>query len=302
MRDAPERDGGVSPSGSKSMWRNSGLHLLGRAAAGHLAVTADYVRAQLSRPEVAPIEETCAAERGPHAALMDDPLIAVAPERLQGLADPDSRDNDQIVLAVHGRLAAAGTVEGRYLSVFLEDPVSLPPLFIDQMAHVVVHGVLDGVDDAFLPRAGELLFGEQIVRNRRRLAELDVLTGAAADHSWERGDWYKFALDMTFARPGLDALCRVLERWVWHTGLDPVSSALLNDLYNGVDVGPERMELLLSLFRPEFAGVAAMHGDLAGRPVYPGLEMDEYGRLKLKPQNLLINLPLASPLAAAAFN
>ncbi len=30
-----------------------------------------------------------------------------------------------------------------------------------------------------------------------------------------------------------------------------------------------------------------------GRPVYLGLAMSPAGRLKLKPQNLLVNLPLA---------
>jgi hypothetical protein len=33
--------------------------------------------------------------------------------------------------------------------------------------------------------------------------------------------------------------------------------------------------------------------DIAGRPVYMGLAMSEKKRLKLKPQNLLVNLPLA---------
>jgi len=36
-----------------------------------------------------------------------------------------------------------------------------------------------------------------------------------------------------------------------------------------------------------------MISSIAGRPVYMGLCMTEEGRLKLKPQNLLVNLPLA---------
>jgi hypothetical protein len=36
-----------------------------------------------------------------------------------------------------------------------------------------------------------------------------------------------------------------------------------------------------------------MIADIAGRPVYLALAMTEDGRLKLKPQNLLVNLPLA---------
>jgi hypothetical protein len=36
-----------------------------------------------------------------------------------------------------------------------------------------------------------------------------------------------------------------------------------------------------------------MPSDLQGRPVYLGLAMNESGLPKLKPQNLLLNLPLA---------
>ena len=36
-----------------------------------------------------------------------------------------------------------------------------------------------------------------------------------------------------------------------------------------------------------------MRADVRGKPVYLGLAMDAQGLLKLKPQNLLLNLPLA---------
>ena len=122
-------------------------------------------------------------------------------------------------------------------------------------------------------------------------------------------------LDLTFTRPGLDAFCRVLEawvahffgagvriqpvqqitdeRWVWHVGLDKDSSQLLNELYEGTEVAPERMERLLSLFRLEFDDPGLMRSDIAGKPVYLGLSMSEAGKVRLKPQNLLVNLPLA---------
>ena len=38
-----------------------------------------------------------------------------------------------------------------------------------------------------------------------------------------------------------------------------------------------------------------MRADIAGKPVYLGLAMDERQKLRLKPQNLLMNLPLARP-------
>jgi hypothetical protein len=38
-----------------------------------------------------------------------------------------------------------------------------------------------------------------------------------------------------------------------------------------------------------------MRTDVAGKPVYLGLMMSESRELRLKPQNLLLNLPLVSP-------
>jgi hypothetical protein len=53
------------------------------------------------------------------------------------------------------------------------------------------------------------------------------------------------------------------------------------------------MGRLLCLFRLEFRNPADMRPSLSGRPVYLAMAMDERQRLRLKPQNLLLNLPLA---------
>jgi hypothetical protein len=119
---------------------------------------------------------------------------------------------------------------------------------------------------------------------------------------------------MTRARSGLKALASVLEKWVqhflgvsvtirplqkiddeawrWHVGLDVESTALLNDLYEGRDVEPARLQRLVSLFRLDFADPYDVRPDVAGKPVYLGLMMNAEGIVKLKPQNLLVNLPL----------
>ena len=121
-------------------------------------------------------------------------------------------------------------------------------------------------------------------------------------------------LTMTRARSGLTALAAVLERWVqalmgvtvtitalqniddaawrWHIGLDAQATALLNDLYDQQEVTPERLSRLVSLFRLDFANPGDMRADVAGKPVYLGLMMAPGGVLRLKPQNLLVNLPL----------
>ena len=67
---------------------------------------------------------------------------------------------------------------------------------------------------------------------------------------------------------------------------------MLNDLYNNEPVAEERMNRLLCLFELRFENPADMRPAIAGRPVYLAMAMDADGKLKLKPQNLLLNLPL----------
>ncbi len=83
-------------------------------------------------------------------------------------------------------------------------------------------------------------------------------------------------------------------QWRWHLGLDAQASALLDDLYEGRAVDEERLSRLISLFRLTFANPHEMRRDVAGRPVYMALMAATDGQLRLKPQNLLLNLPLAA--------
>ncbi|MFQ6018768.1 MAG: DUF6352 family protein, partial [Kiloniellaceae bacterium] len=91
-------------------WRDSGFHLVDRTAEGMLAVTDDFLRAYFLRPEVRPVEESCAAERALHEALLQNPRAAVSTDRLAELADPDSRENYRVVLDFRDRLVEAGSV------------------------------------------------------------------------------------------------------------------------------------------------------------------------------------------------
>jgi hypothetical protein len=159
--------------------------------------------------------------------------------------------------------------------------------------------------------------GELLQRNRTplRTVDLDVLDADNAQLYWEHDERFDLAVSLNRGSPALAALTRVLERWVahfhgctvtitpkreiddkrwvWHVGLDAEASALLNDLYNRADVDDERMGRLLCLFELAFASPADMRESIAGRPVYLAMAMDADQRLKLKPQNLLLNLPLA---------
>jgi hypothetical protein len=332
-------------------WRASGYHLLAPAPQGRLAVTPGFLRAYIMRPEMQPVAESCPAERKLHAALLDDPRRPVSPADIAELADKDAQENYTVLLAFRDRLVAAGTLEDTYLKLFLAPPASpTPPLFIDQLAHVILRHILRGVVDPLRVRAAELLFRAQRVTIRDgaimaadeetvemyatsggmgslgrlvvdsntavRSVDLDVLNEHNAELYWTRDERHDTVLELSFGRPGLDALARVLEawvghflglgvaiqpvarisdeKWVWHTGLDSDSSAIMNDLYQGKEVDEERLKQILALFRLEFADPSVVRSDLQGRPVYLGLAKDTRDRLRVKPQNLLVNLPLAS--------
>jgi len=57
--------------------------------------------------------------------------------------------------------------------------------------------------------------------------------------------------------------------------------------------GADRTWQRTSLVRLDFEHPGEMCDDLADRPVYLGMAMKPDGNLRRKPQNLLLNLPLA---------
>jgi hypothetical protein len=232
-------------------WRDSGYRLLTACPDGRLQVTDDFLRAYFLRPEVQPVEESCDAERRLHRALLDNPREAVSAARLEELADPDAQENYQIVLSFRDRLVRAACLEDAYLGLFLENGrVPVPPLFVDQLAHVLIRHVLDGCTDPLRIRAGELFFREQAVtindgfimaadaetvethassggfgdlgrlvsqaQTPLRTLDLDVLNEDNAAIYWERAERFDTVLNLNFAGTGLDALCRVLEAWIRH--------------------------------------------------------------------------------------
>ncbi len=317
-------------------------------------MTNDFLRAYFLRPEVAPLRDSCPTELALHSELIDNPLRAVSPEELAKFVDQDAVENYQVVLNFRDRLVATDSMEAAYISLFRSGSIGVPPLFIDQITQILVRHLIGDSRDPFRARAGELLFREQqsalldgaillgdketvdiigaktakhggfgsigeLLEDggvKTKKVELDVLLqDTAAERYWPQNEKFDTVLDITFARLGLDALCRVLElwvehligpevsiqpvqeisddRWVWHVGLDIEATALLNDLYEGREVEQNRLENLLSLFRLEFKNPSLMRGDIAGRPVYLALCQTDDGRVRMKPQNLIVNLPLA---------
>ena len=333
----------------QDFWRNSGFHLLERDAAGRLSVTDDFLRAYLMRPEIRPVDESGPAEIALHQALLVDPRQDVGAPALESIEDADARDNYRILLAFLGRLKRAASLESCYLGIFSGGGVAVPPLFIDQLAQIIVRSTLEGCEDALEPRAAELFFREQkastddgtvmladletvemhssggtfgslgrlIVESQAPLAtvNLDVLDTENAHVYWMRDQRHDLVISLNFGRAANQAFCRVMEKWIlhflgvavsiqplraiedrawtWHIGLDAESTAILNGLWRGEEVESGTFRRLLALFRLDFEDSAAVRADVAGKPVYLALSMNENAVVRMKPQNLLLNLPLA---------
>lgn len=334
----------------QDFWRHSGFHLLERDPHGRLTVTDDFLRAYLLRPEIRPVEESGPNEMALHASLLENPRQDIAAARLDGVEDSDARDNYRILLAFLARLARAESLESCYVGIFSGGDVAVPPLFIDQLAQIIVRSILDGCEDPLEARAAELFFREQkastddgavmladletvemhasggsfgslgrlIVESQAPLAavNLDVLDAENAHLYWMRDQRHDLVISLNFGRAANQAFCRVMEKWIahflgvavsirplraiedrawaWHIGLDAESTAILNGLWRGGEVEAGTFRRMLALFRLDFADPAAMRADIAGKPVYMALSMTEGGMVRMKPQNLLLNLPLAA--------
>ncbi len=331
-----------------NFWETCGFGQLERTADRRLVVTDDYLRGYYLRPELAPVPESCDRERALHQALLDAPRREVTEQEIAAIADEDARENYRVMLRFRSQLLAAPTLEAFYFDLFRRD-VAVPPLFVHHTAQVLLRGILDGIGDGLEARAAELFFRAQRVTVKdgaimladhetvemhatggalgslgRLLAEaqaplrtidLDVLDDRNSADYWQRDERHDTVLDLSYARAGSQALCRVLERWIahfhgvratvkpvreipdedwkWHVGLDAEATAMLNEIYNGGEIEEERMKRIIGLYRVDFADPAALRPEVAGAPVFLGLAMTADGMLRMKPQNLLMNLPLA---------
>lgn len=235
-------------------WRNSGFHLLERKADGQLAVTDDFLRAYFLRPEIVPVDESGPLERALHDALLEAPRRAVGEQELAQIEDADARFNYSVVLAFRQRLLDSASIERCYLDLFRGGNVSVPPLFIDQLAQILVRNVLDDCDDALQVRMAELFFREQkitleqgnimaadletiemhasgnVYGNLGRLiveaqtptksVNLDVLDRDNAATYWGRDQRHDLVVSLNHGRASLAAFACVLQRWIEHfTGL-----------------------------------------------------------------------------------
>lgn len=229
---------------TKDFWLSCGHHLLDREEGGGLLVTDEFLKVYLARPELAPPPEACAAERALHAKLFADPRATVSPTAIETIADADARENWQLMVAFRDHLLRHRTIEAAYVDL-VRRGLKFPPLFLNQLVHVILRNALDDCEDAYMLRAAELFFrpqkmtlhdGSLIAADEETIAgtgatpvsplvsmlglpaeaSIDVMHDDNAGHYFEHSDQFHMALDLTAGRRGLAALGEVLVRWIAH--------------------------------------------------------------------------------------
>jgi hypothetical protein len=325
-------------------WLSCGHHLLDRDDGGGLLATDEFLNAYLARPELAPPPDACAAERTLHAALLSDPRRPVTSSEIAAITDADARENWSLMIAFRDRLVRHRTVEAAYLDLVRRGVGATPPLFINQLVHVILRNLLDGCDDVFVLRAAELFFrpqrlsvldGSLLAADEEKVSgespqplsplvamlglptagEIDVLNDENAETYWSRSDLFDMALDLTAGRRGLDALGKVIAQWIahllsveveieplteaanvnltWYVGLDAEASRIGDALWKGAELDEAARQRIVGLYRLTFSDPEVVLEKAKGEPIYLISAMTADRTLRMKPQNLVVGLPIA---------
>jgi uncharacterized protein DUF6352 len=226
-------------------WLSCGHHLLDRGEGGGLVLTDEYLKAYFARPELTPPPEAGVVERTLHAALLAEPRRRVSAGEIAALDDADARENWAVILAFRDHLLRHPTIEAAYLALIRKGAAGTPPLFLNQLVHVMLRNALDRCDDPFVLRAAELFFRPQRVTlhegsllaadeeviagsNPTQVSPLvsmlgleastgiDVMVDGNAESYFKRSDRFDMALDLTAGRRGHAALGEAVARLVRH--------------------------------------------------------------------------------------
>ncbi len=132
---------------------------------------------------------------------------------------------------------------------------------------------------------------------------------------WERSDAFDMALDLSGGRRGLAALGDALTRFIahllaievsdraagarrttcrsrWYVGLDAVGTGIGDALWNGETLDDAARARVVGLYRLAFADLASVEPKVGNEPVYLILAMTPDHVLRMKPQNLVVGLPI----------
>jgi hypothetical protein len=148
------------------------------------------------------------------------------------------------------------------------------------------------------------------------IGEMDVMDDDNAWTYWSRSDAHAMAMNLGGNPKARDGLCRVIECWIahllgvtvkvetvasiedrdwrWFVGLDSEGTRIGNALWNGAAPGADAAERIAALMRLTFDDARFVDERVGTRPIYLILAMDADKVVRLKPQNLIVGLPLTS--------
>jgi hypothetical protein len=145
-------------------------------------------------------------------------------------------------------------------------------------------------------------------------AEIDVLNEENAGSYWQRSDRFDLALDLTAGRRGLSALGEATRRWIrhllgievnieplielkdaplaWYVGLDAEATRIGDALWNGEEIDTAVRRRVVGLYQLTFADPGDAEEKVRGEAVHLIAAMTADKVLRLKPQNLIVGLPV----------
>jgi hypothetical protein len=150
----------------------------------------------------------------------------------------------------------------------------------------------------------------------KAFGEMDVMDDENAWTYWSRSDAHAMVMNIGGNPKARAGLCRVIERWVahllgvavnvetvasiedrdwrWFVGLDSEGTRIGNALWNDAVLDGNTAERIVALMRLTIEDARLVDERVGTRPVYLILAMDADKVVRLKPQNLVAGLPLAS--------
>jgi hypothetical protein len=150
----------------------------------------------------------------------------------------------------------------------------------------------------------------------KAFGEMDVMDDENAWTYWSRSDAHAMVMNAGGNPKARAGLCRVIERWVvhllgvavkvktvasiedrdwrWFVGLDSDGTRIGNTLWNGAALDANAAERIVALMRLTIEDARLVDERVGTRPVYLILAMGADRVVRLKPQNLVVGLPLVS--------
>ena len=150
----------------------------------------------------------------------------------------------------------------------------------------------------------------------KAFGEMDVMDDENAWTYWSRSDAHAMVMNIGGNPKARAGLCRVIERWVvhllgvavkvetvasiedrdwrWFVGLDSEGTRIGNALWNGAALDGSTGERIVALMRLNIEDARLVDERVGARPVYLILAMGADKVVRLKPQNLVVGLPLVT--------